>query len=123
MNGALDRLLGTRGVRAAAAYDPAGHCVASTGDAALTKALDVIGPDLVNALAPSGGSFTGNASLVITRFESGTLVVRRNARALLAVVCDARVDMSDAGANVPIQMAFTILGTRIASRRPPPTNA
>lgn len=119
MNEILARLLTIRGIRAAAVYDLAGQCVGSAGEEGLMPALHALGPDIATALGDTNGRFASRTNHVIGRFAEGTVVVRKNAKAMLAVVGDARVDMTDGGANVAVNMAFTVLGSRVASRRPP----
>lgn len=114
MKAILERLFSLRGIRATAAFDKNGILLASHGDV-LTPTLEQLASTFTATLGSS--AFAVNSTNNVMRFESGVVVVRRNADVMLVVVGDATFDPSERGAAVPINGALIAL--RAGSRRPP----
>jgi hypothetical protein len=112
----LERLFSIKGIRAAAVYDPKGSLLAAHGDDLAPK-LEGMGGTFATLLSPSTSSFAANVSSGIFHFEGGTLVLRRNADVLLAIVGDKTFDVSEHGAAVPLNVALVAL--KMGARRGP----
>ena len=114
----LERIFSIKGIRAAAVYDPKGALLAAHGDDLAPK-LEGMGAAFATLLSQTTSAYAANVASGIFRFEGGTLVLRRNADVLLAVVGDKTFDVSEHGAAVPLNVALVALkmGARRGTRQ------